>query len=280
MITVHDVQLTGGRTLRVHDSGDPGQSRAFTVFWHHGTPQTGAPLAPLLASTAERGMRLISYGRPSYGGSSPLPGRNVASAAADVAAAADALGVGRFAVMGASGGGPHALACAALLPGRVTGAVCMASPAPFSAEGLEFFAGMADDSGLRAALAGREARERHEDTAEFDPTSFNDRDYATLNDTWLSLGQDVGVAAAAGPDGAIADDLALVAPWGFRVADIPAPVLLVQGGQDRVIPPSHASWLLGQLQDGELWLRPGDGHIAILDTVPLALDWLRFRGPE
>jgi pimeloyl-ACP methyl ester carboxylesterase len=275
MVSIHDVRLADGRNLRVHDSGNRGQSEAFTVVWHHGTPQTGAPLAPLLAATAERGMRLISYGRPGYGGSSPLPGRNVASAASDVAAAADALGVDRFAVMGASGGGPHALACAALLPDRVTGVVCLASPAPFGVDGLDFFTGMADEGALRAALAGPEARVRHEATAEFDPTSFNDRDYAALEANWSSLGADVGVAAAAGPDGAIADDLALVAPWGFNVAQITAPVLLVQGGQDRVIPPSHAKWLLSQIPEGELWLRPNDGHIAILDAGPLALDWLR-----
>ncbi|POH59684.1 alpha/beta hydrolase, partial [Cryobacterium zongtaii] len=86
------------------------------MLWHHGSPQTGALLEPLLAAAAQRRIRLISYGRPSYGGSTPLPGRTVGSAAADVAAIADALQLDRFAVMGASGGGPHALACAALLP--------------------------------------------------------------------------------------------------------------------------------------------------------------------
>lgn len=244
MVHVHDVQLADGRTLRVHDSGDRGQAETFTVVWHHGTLQTGAPLAPMLVATAERGMRLVSYGRPGYGGSSPLRGRDVASAAADVEAAADALGVGRFAVMGSSGGGPHALACAALLPDRVTGVDCLASPAPYDAAGLDFFAGMADERALRAALAGMEARVRHEETAEFDPTSFNDRDYAALEANWSSMGADVGKAAAARPDGAIADDLALVAPWGFNVAHITAPVLLVQGGQDRVIPQS-VLWTLG-----------------------------------
>ncbi len=275
MVRVQDVPLADGRTLRVHDSGDLGHPEALPVVWHHGTPQTGAPLAPLLTETVQRGMRLVSFGRASYGGSSPLPGRNVAAVAADVAAAVDALGINRFAVMGASGGGPHALACAALLPDRVTGVVCFASPAPYGAHGLDFFAGMADDSALRAALAGREARVRHEATAEFDPTSFNDRDYAALETNWSSLGADVGEAAAAGGDGAIADDLALIAPWGFSVAEITAPVLLVQGGEDRVIPPAHAYWLLDQCREGELWLRPKDGHIAILDACPLALDWLR-----
>src|SRR4051794_19701612 len=110
MSDVHDVPLPDGRTVRVHDSGSR-EPEAPVVVWHHGSPQTGAPLAPIVAAAHERGMRHVSYARPSYGGSTPQPGRAVADAAADVAAIADALGIQRFAVAGASGGGPHALAC-------------------------------------------------------------------------------------------------------------------------------------------------------------------------
>jgi pimeloyl-ACP methyl ester carboxylesterase len=133
MTTVQDVRLDDGRTVRVHDTGDTIASATLTLVWHHGSPQTGAPLAPLVAAAAERGIRLVSYGRPSYGGSTPKPGRDVASAASDVAQLADALGVDRFAVMGASGGGPHALACGALLPDRVIAVACLATLAPFGA---------------------------------------------------------------------------------------------------------------------------------------------------
>lgn len=277
MYTTQDLRLGDGRTLRVHDSA-AGASGAFTVLWHHGSPQTGAPLGPLLTAAGERGIRLISYGRPSYGGSSPLPGRNVASAASDVEQLVDALGIGRFAVMGASGGGPHALACAALLPARVAGAVCLAGLAPFDAPGLDFFGGMVGDgASLRAAASGRRARELHEATEEFDPDSFNERDYAALADAWAALGRDVGLASAAGPDGLIDDDLSFVQPWGFDVSDISAPVLLVQGDQDRVVPPAHADWLLGRCRGSELWLRTGDGHIAVLDACPAAMDWLLAR---
>jgi pimeloyl-ACP methyl ester carboxylesterase len=82
----------------------------------------------------------VSYDRPGYGGSSPHDGRTAVSAAADVAAIADALGIGRFAVLGHSGGGPHALACAALLPERVMAAVSVSAPAPFDAAGLDWLA--------------------------------------------------------------------------------------------------------------------------------------------
>lgn len=276
MVSFQDLRLQDGSTPRVHDSAEGSAADAFTVLWHHGSPQTGAPLEPLLVAAAERGIRLLSYGRPGYGGSSPRPGRNVASAASDVARIADAFGIARFAVMGASGGGPHALACAALLPARVTGVACLASPAPFDADGIDWFGGMASDgASLRAAVAGRQAREHHEAAVEFDPESFTARDYAALAGAWSSLSADVGLAAAAGADGLIDDDLAFVAPWGFKVSDITVPVLLAQGGQDRVIPPAHADWLLHQCQRAELWFRPNDGHISILDACPLAMDWLR-----
>ena len=86
-----ELRLADGRTLRVHDGGAPDR-HACTMVWHHGTPQTGALLAPLLAAATRRGIRLLSYARPSYGGSTAQPGRDVASAAADVAQLADALG--------------------------------------------------------------------------------------------------------------------------------------------------------------------------------------------
>ena len=268
MATRREVALADGRVLAVHDGG----GGAPALVWHHGSPQTGALLDPLVAAARARGVRLVGYGRPSYGGSSPNPGRDVGSAAADVAQLADALGLERFAVMGASGGGPHALACAALLPERVLGAVCLAGLAPFSGAG--WYEGMVDGASLRAAEGGREARERHAAVARFEPASFTAADWAALEDRWASLGADAGRAGTTWPAGLIDDDLALVAPWGFELGAIQARVLLVQGGQDRVVPPAHADAQLRQLPAGELWLRPRDGHVSVLDACPVALDWL------
>jgi pimeloyl-ACP methyl ester carboxylesterase len=273
-----DVRTRDGRVLRVHDAG-PGAGRAaLTIVWHHGSPQTGAPLDPLLEAAAARGIRLVSYGRPSYGGSSPQAGRDVASAAGDVARIADELGVERFATMGASGGGPHALACGALLGERVTGVACLAGLAPYT-EDFDWFAGMAAPGGLRAALGGRDERARFAETDEFDEASFIAADWDALRGAWASLGADAGRADAAGPDGLIDDDVAFVAPWGFDVAQVAAPALLVHGGEDRVVPLAHAEWLLRRCPRAELWLRPRDGHVSVLDGCAVAMDWLLAQTP-
>jgi pimeloyl-ACP methyl ester carboxylesterase len=275
-----DVQLSDGRSIRVHEQRPAGDDAALTIVWHHGSPQTGALLVPLADAAADRDIRIVSFGRADYGGSSPLPDRDIASVAFDVGEIADALGIDRFAVMGASGGGPHSLACAALLPDRVVAAACFASVAPYSAEpfgtdGVDWFAGMSSDgASLRAALAGRAERERYQETSEFDVDSFIAADYAALDGAWRSLGADAGEAGRAGSEGLVDDDLALVKPWGFDVAAISTPVLLAQGGSDRVIPQSHAYRLLERIPDAELWLRPADGHVSILSTCPLAMDWL------
>ncbi|WP_207795323.1 alpha/beta fold hydrolase [Deinococcus koreensis] len=135
MITEADIRLADGRTLHVYDTGGHGSGHPLTVVWHHGTPNIGSPPEPLFAASTRLGIRWVSSDRPGYGGSTPLPGRSVAAAAADLNAVADALGLERFAVMGHSGGGPHALACAALLPGRVLAVVSGAGLAPYGAGG-------------------------------------------------------------------------------------------------------------------------------------------------
>lgn len=273
-----EVRLDDGRTLIVHDTGRDA-ARGLALVWHHGSPQTGAPPAPLVSAAAERGIRLVSYGRPGYGGSTPQPGRTVASAAADVGQIADALGLSQFAVMGASGGAPHALACAALLPDRVTGVVCLAGLAP-RIDDFDWFAGMSAPGGLRAALEGREARARYAETDQFDTESFIPADWAALSGAWSSLGADAGRAIAAGPGGLIDDDVAFVGEWGFDVGSVAAPTLVVQGGADRIVPPSHADWLVRHCSSAELWLRPRDGHVSILDACSLAMEWLKAHRPS
>jgi pimeloyl-ACP methyl ester carboxylesterase len=270
MVITRDLRLADGRDLRIHDTGE-GDT---TLVWHHGTPQTGALYEPLLGLARERGIRLVSYARPGYGGSTPQPGRAVGSAGPDMARVADLLCIDRFAVMGSSSGGSHALACAAILPDRVTGVVCFAAIAPFTGHD-DWFAGMADDSALRAAVAGRVARLRHAEQSEFDPTCFTAADIDVVSGPWEAMGADAGRAGRAGPDGQVDDDVALVNPWDADLAVVEAPVLLVQGEQDRIAPWTHATQLARELPESELWLRPDDGHLSVLNACPQALDWLR-----
>ena len=128
VIREFDVELPDGRTLHGYDTGEEGRDDRLTVVWHHGTPNIGTPPGPLFPAAERLGIRWMGYDRPSYGGSSPRPGRDVGSAAGDTAAIADAAGVDRFAVMGHSGGSMHALACAALLPRRVSAVVGVSDP--------------------------------------------------------------------------------------------------------------------------------------------------------
>jgi pimeloyl-ACP methyl ester carboxylesterase len=273
--TERDLELAGGRVLHVYDSGAGDR----TVWWHHGTPNIGAPPAPLFELSARLGVRWISHDRPGYGGSTPVPDRAVGAIAGDVAAIADALGVERFAVMGHSGGGPHALACAALLDDRVAAAVSVSGLAPYSADGLDWFAGMAPAgvASLRAASAGRKAKQRHEASATDTDPGFTPADLAALSGDWAWLLDVVRPAVAAGPGGLIDDDLAYVGPWGFDPSTITPPVLLVHGGRDAVVPSAHGLWLATRIPEVELRLDPDDGHISVLRHAPAALEWLAER---
>ena len=264
-----DLQL-GERRLHVYDVGV-----GVPVFWHHGTPNLGLPPEPLFRP----GVRWISYDRPGYGTSTPLPGRTVGSAATDISHIADALGLEQFAVFGHSGGAPHALACAALLPDRVTAAVAAASVAPFDASDLSWFEGMiaSGEDSLRAAAAGREAKEAHETSGALYDPEFIPADLEALSGSWSWFGKVVGPALANGPGPSIDDDLAYVTPWGFDPASIRVPTLLLHGERDGMVPASHSRWLASRIPGAELRLSPDDGHISVLNHADAALDWLLAR---
>ena len=96
-----------------------------------------------------------------------------------------------------------------------------------------------------------------------------------LEGDWSWLGDVVGPALAAGPGGLIDDDLAYVAPWGCDPADVAAPVLILHGGRDRIVPSAHGEWLARHCRTAELRLSPEDGHLSILTSATAALEWLR-----
>lgn len=273
-----DLRLDDGRTLHWYDTGAPdGVADPPVVYWHHGTPNIGAPPAPLFALSERLGVRWVAHDRPGYGGSTARPGRTIADVVPDVVAVTAARGVDRFAVMGHSGGGPPSLACAALLPDRVTAVASMAGLAPYdvsTADGLDWFVGMAGDGPLRAALAGRAAKEAYEAAAPEGMPGFIPADWAALEGDWSWFGQVVPPALANGPGALIDDDLSYVAPWGLDVGAVGAPVLVLHGAADGVVPAAHGEWLADHLPSAELWLVPDAGHISVLARAEPALEWL------
>jgi len=274
-----DVALADGRTLHAYDTGGgPGSAPddRLPVLWQHGTPNIGAPPAPLFPTADRLGLRWVGHDRPGYGGSTTQPDRHIASVARDVAAVTDALDLDRFAVVGHSGAGPHALACGALLADRVAAVVSISGPAPYPAEGLDWFDGMgsAGVASLGAALEGRAAKERSEATAEAMP-DFTAADEAALAGEWSWFLEVVRPALVNGPAPLVDDDLATVSAWGFEPALVGVPAWFLHGADDRVIPSSHGGWLAGQVPAAELRITQGEGHLSVLTHAEAALEWLR-----
>jgi len=281
------VRTADGRRLRVEVSGDP---HGHPVFLLHGMPGSRVGPRPRSMFLYQRGARLISYDRPGYGGSDRRPGRRVADVVSDVRDVADALGLDRFAVAGRSGGAPHALACAALLPDRVTRAAALVGLAPRDAEGLDWFAGMApsnvsefrtaftDPERFAARLIPRSAAIRS------DPAKLLEELRRELTDDDRMIVSDRGIrsmllrtyleALRTSPYGWIDDALALTGPWGFDPAQIDVPVLLWHGGKDVFSPASHSSWLAARIPRATAVLEPAAAHFAALRALPNALNWL------
>ena len=250
------------------------------MFWLHGSPNIGSPPEPLFAAAEANGLHWVSYDRPGYGGSAPHDGRTVASAAADVAAIADALGIGRFAVLGHSGGGPHALACAALLPERVIAAVSVSAPAPFDADGLDWFAGWSPGIAAenRAAAGGRAALEAH--WAQAEPRTWapsSPSRHGCPRRRLVMAGGVTGQAMEQGNEGFLEDTLAAVQPWGFRPDAIRVPALIMHGAKDKMVPRAHGEWLAARCPAAQSRIVPDAGHITVLDSAPEALTWLAAR---
>lgn len=271
------ISTSDGRLLRVEEAGDPGGK---PVLMHHGTPGAGHLYGPHAADARDRGIRLIGYDRPGYGRSTPQPGRSVADCAADVRTIADSLGIDRLAVWGMSGGGPHALACAALLPDLMVAVGSLASFAPYGAPGLDYFTGMGeenvadiklmveDESAARAkVVADRESMLAltAEDMANAFPTLLSAVDAAAFTPelgqylaTWIHDG------LAPGDQGYWDDSWAFMQPWGLELEAISVPVQLWHGRHDRFVPFQHGEWLASRIPDVDAHLTDDDGHLTLL----------------
>ncbi len=261
------------------------------VVFQFGTPGTRF-LAPDRISVIDAvGVRLLVADRPGYGGSTRLPGRSVAHVAADVTVLVDHLGWERFALWGGSGGAPHALGCAAQLGDRVTRCASVVGPAPFDADGLDWFNGMSPgnveeftrarsgEAGYRP-LVEQLARDavaavEHGDPPTSDDYELPEADRAALVAQSNAPGHlfRTKMAFAGGIDGWVDDVLAFTRVWGFDITRIRAPVSIWYGPDDVLCPRGHADWLLSHIPGAEADVLPG-GHLLDVTSLQRLYRWL------
>jgi pimeloyl-ACP methyl ester carboxylesterase len=269
------VELPDGRRIDVRVSGP---EDGFPLVFHHGTPGAGTPIRALERAAHDRGLRLVTISRPGYGRSTRQEGRRVVDVARDTEAVVRSLRADRCMVAGWSGGGPHALACAARLEG-VAAALVIASVAPSDGEGLDWIAGMGqaniDEFGaaregadvLRDLLDGE--REQLRDVPVENITSALESVLSEVDRAVLKheLAEDIAASfregLREGVDGWLDDDLAFVSPWGFRLDEIGTATAIWQGSEDLMVPPAHGEWLGTHVPGASVHLLEGEGHLSI-----------------
>jgi pimeloyl-ACP methyl ester carboxylesterase len=275
------VQAPGGRMLDVLVTG---REDGLALVFHTGTPSGLVGLGPMAGEASARGFRTVSYSRPGYGKSTPQPGRLVADAAADVEAVLGELRVDEFVTAGWSGGGPHALACAALLPVRCLAAASIAGVAPSDGPGLAWLAGMGEENVAEFTAANAGESELTSFLAE-PAAQMRDISAAGVADGLGGLASEADKAALTGEfaeylaeafraslstgiDGWRDDDLAFARDWGISLEALghATPVAIWQGDQDRMVPAAHGEWLAANIPLARARMRPGEGHLTLMTS--------------
>ncbi|GAA2377298.1 alpha/beta hydrolase [Nonomuraea africana] len=276
-----------GRRLAVEEWGSPSGS---PVFLLHGTPGSRLGPRPRAAVLYRLGVRLITFDRPGYGGSDPSPGRRVRDVIDDVLAIADALGLETFGVVGRSGGGPHALACAALLPERTSKAAVLVGLAPRTAEGLDWFDGMAESNVVEYSAAsagydvlaerlGAAAARIRANPAQLVAGLFHelpeaDRRVVADDGIRRMLWRNFAEGLRHSADGWVDDAMAFIGPWGFDPEVIEVPTLLWHGEDDVFSPAAHCRWLGERIPGSIVTVERGAAHFGALSVLPDVLRWL------
>jgi len=273
--SVEAIVLPDGRRLDIRVSGP---ADGVPLVFHHGTPGSVLPFRAVERAAHERDLRFVTSSRPGYGGSTRQPGRTVADVVADTEAVVTSLGAERCLVAGWSGGGPHALACAARLEAAAA-VLVIAGVAPYDADDLEWTAGMGQENVTEfgAALQGEEQLRRllvdwrdhlKDPTVEMIVSSLEtllpDVDRAVLTD---EFGEDMVAnfreALSNGVDGWVDDDLAFTRSWGFDLKEISVPTAIWQGSVDLMVPFAHGQWFSEKLPAATVHLQQGEGHLSV-----------------
>ena len=280
-----EVPTDDGRTLEVLTGGDPD---GLPWLYHGGSPTAAVPFATFEAAARDHGLRLITYSRPGYGGSSPYSWEHgapprVIDDVADSVTILEHLDVGEFITLGWSGGGPRALACGALLPDRCLAVATLAGVAPQDGAGLDWFEGMAPENRAEYAAAqqGPEAYEAYL-TEDFLPVLqapledlvgamgglLSPVDAAAFTaDMGDYLARSLHRAGAQGVLGARDDGLVATSPWGFDLGSVKVPVAIWQGRQDAMVPFAHGQWLAEHVPGAEAHLFDDEGHISLAARI-------------
>lgn len=279
------VRTPDGRDLEVvRHTG----TAALALVFHGGTPTAATELPLIAAAAASHGWPVVTWSRPGYAGSTPHPGRSVADVTADTVAVLDHLGVDRFVTLGWSGGGPHALACAALLPARCAAAATLAGVAPYTTSDLDWAAGMGPENVEEFGAAASSS----DDLVAFLEPQAAALATVTADEVAAALGGLVAdvdrkaltgdlaemtaamfrAAVSNGVTGWRDDDLSFVRPWGFELADISVPVAVWQGARDRMVPYAHGQWLTRHIRGARVHLYEDEGHLSLVHQMPRVLD--------
>jgi pimeloyl-ACP methyl ester carboxylesterase len=291
MTAANQLKLSDRRLLDVYISGpDDG----VPLVYHHGTPGACLPLRAFERAAHARGLRLVTTSRPGYGTSTRQPDRRVVDVVADTAALLHSLGSQRCLVAGWSGGGPHALACAARLEG-VAGVLVISGVAPNEAAGLDWMHGMGEENVVEfgAALQGEEVLRAYleaqfEELRTVSPegiiSSLNSLlppvDKAVITDEFgEDLANQIHEALRVSVDGWLDDDLAFTKPWGFDLSEIGVTTMIWQGEVDLMVPFTHGQWLTANVPGARGHLQSGEGHLSVgLGALEQMLDELVSAG--
>ena len=286
-VETRTISVGSGRELCVEIAGEPDGK---PILVHTGEPMSRRLYGGWIADAEKKGIRLIGYDRPGYGGSTADPGYTVASGAVNVRAIAEALGHDRIGIWGISGGGPYALACAALLPDLAVAVAAVASIAPYGIEDFDYFAGMGESNVESFKLffsdpeeSRRDLREGREEILAATPEQFAEilKDLLSPADAEVLTGELARwlietnkVAVSPGDQGWWDDGAAHLTSWEFDLRDIRVPVKIWHGRQDRMVPVQHGEWLAANVPGAAADISDRDGHLTMIGRIGEIHDWL------